>query len=109
MKQIEENKLLLIKNTNLIFHFKGKINQKFIDALNIEYKTLNKCKSLIILNDKKEVLKYESLHNHIEKEIDVSISVAKHKIKEEIKKNSILIDIKHKHIFNRNGTYMSRI
>ena len=27
-----------------------------------EYKTLNKCKSLIILNDKKEVLKYESLH-----------------------------------------------
>ena len=28
-------KLLLIKNTNLNFHFKGKINQKFIDALNI--------------------------------------------------------------------------
>ncbi|KAG4088723.1 hypothetical protein H8356DRAFT_1361693 [Neocallimastix lanati (nom. inval.)] len=59
-----------------------------------EYKTLNKCKSLIILNDKKEVLKYESLHNHLEKEIDVSISVAKHKIKEEIKKNSIPMDIK---------------
>ena len=97
MKQIEEmNKLLLIKNTNLIFHFKGKINQKFIDALN---KTLNKCKSLIILNDKKVVLKYESLHNHLEKEIDVSISVAKHKIKEEIKKNSIPMDIKPKHIF----------
>ena len=90
------NKLLLIKNTNLIFHFKGKINQKFIDALN---KTLNKCKSLIILNDKKVVLKYESLHNHLEKEIDVSISVAKHKIKEEIKKNSIPMDIKPKHIF----------
>ncbi|KAG4105542.1 hypothetical protein H8356DRAFT_1405925 [Neocallimastix lanati (nom. inval.)] len=65
-----------------------------------EYKTLNKCKSLIILNDKKEVLKYESLHNHLEKEIDVSISVAKHKIKEEIKKNSIPMDIKPKHIFN---------
>ena len=32
------NKLLLIKNTNLIFHFKGKINQKFIDALNIRLK-----------------------------------------------------------------------
>ncbi|KAL6601120.1 hypothetical protein U3516DRAFT_802289 [Neocallimastix sp. 'constans'] len=92
------NKLLLIKNTNLIFHFKGKINQKFIDAL--KYKTLNKCKSLIILNDKKEVLKYKSLHNHLEKEIDVSISVAKHKIKEEIKKNSIPMDIKPKHIFN---------
>ncbi|ORY70701.1 hypothetical protein LY90DRAFT_504035 [Neocallimastix californiae] len=65
-----------------------------------EYKTLNKCKSLIISNDKKEVLKYESLHNHLEKEIDVSISVAKHKIKEEIKKNSIPMDIKPKHIFN---------
>ncbi|KAL6604735.1 hypothetical protein U3516DRAFT_668185 [Neocallimastix sp. 'constans'] len=65
-----------------------------------EYKTLNKCKSLIILNDKKEVLKYESLHNHLEKEIDVSISVAEHKIKEEIKKNSIPMDIKPKHIFN---------
>ncbi|KAL6590633.1 hypothetical protein U3516DRAFT_674535, partial [Neocallimastix sp. 'constans'] len=47
-----------------------------------------------------EVLKYESLHNHLEKEIDVSISVAKHKIKEEIKKNSIPMDIKPKHIFN---------
>ncbi|KAG4090779.1 hypothetical protein H8356DRAFT_1430878 [Neocallimastix lanati (nom. inval.)] len=55
-----------------------------------EYKTLNKCKSLIILNDKKEVLNYESLHNHLEKEIDVSISVAKHKIKEEIKKIQFL-------------------
>ncbi|KAG4097815.1 hypothetical protein H8356DRAFT_1425223 [Neocallimastix lanati (nom. inval.)] len=65
-----------------------------------EYKTLNKCKSLIILNNKKEVLKNESLHNHLEKEIDVSISIAKHKIKEEIKKNSIPMDIKPKHIFN---------
>ncbi|KAL6612257.1 hypothetical protein U3516DRAFT_798575 [Neocallimastix sp. 'constans'] len=65
-----------------------------------EYKTLNKCKSLIILNDKKEVLKYESLHNHLEKEIDVSILIAKHKIKEEIKKNSIPMDIKPKHILN---------
>ncbi|ORY28868.1 hypothetical protein LY90DRAFT_513015 [Neocallimastix californiae] len=34
------------------------------------------------------------------KEIDVPISVAKHKIKEEIKKNSIPMDIKPKHIFN---------
>ncbi|KAG4082174.1 hypothetical protein H8356DRAFT_1435863 [Neocallimastix lanati (nom. inval.)] len=98
MKQIEEmNKLLLIKNTNLIFHFKGKISKIYRCT---EYMTLNKCKSLIILNDKKEVLKYESLHNHLEKEIDVSISVAKHKIKEEIRKNSIPMVIKPKHIFN---------
>ncbi|KAG4086207.1 hypothetical protein H8356DRAFT_1330727 [Neocallimastix lanati (nom. inval.)] len=31
-----------------------------------EYKTLNKCKSFIILNDNKEVLNYESSHNHPE-------------------------------------------
>ncbi|KAG4092905.1 hypothetical protein H8356DRAFT_1321662 [Neocallimastix lanati (nom. inval.)] len=67
------------------------IKIEIINAL--KYKTLNKCKSLIILNDKKEVLKYKSLHNHLEKEID-------HKIKEEIKKNSIPMDIKPKHIFN---------
>ncbi len=30
----------------------------------IEYKTLNKCKSFIILNDKKEIIEYESSHNH---------------------------------------------
>jgi len=111
MKQIEEmNKLLLIKNTNLIFHFKGKISKIYRCT---EYMTLNKWKSLIILNDKKEVLKYESLHNHLEKEIDVSISVAKHKIKEEIRKNSIPMVIKPKHIFNavsqEMGAYMSRI
>ena len=55
-----------------------------------KYKTLNKCKSLIILNDKKEVLKYESLHNHLEKEIDVSISVAKHKIRKKLGKIQFL-------------------
>jgi len=28
--------IIINKSTNLIFHFKGKINQKFIDALNIK-------------------------------------------------------------------------
>ena len=32
-----------------------------------EYRTINKCKSFIILNDKKEILKHESLYNHLEK------------------------------------------
>jgi len=31
----------------------------------------NKCKSFIILNDKKEILKYDSSHYHPEKEYDV--------------------------------------
>jgi len=94
---MEDNIEIEISETNrgneqIIINKKYKFNFSFQrkDKLKIyrctEYKTLNKCKSLIILNDKKEVLKYESLHNHLEKEIDVSISVAKHKIKEEIKK-----------------------
>ncbi|KAG4091137.1 hypothetical protein H8356DRAFT_1295285 [Neocallimastix lanati (nom. inval.)] len=46
----------------------------------------NKCKSFIILNDKKEILKYDSSHNHPEKEYDVSLSIMKHKIKDGIEK-----------------------
>ncbi|KAG4101048.1 hypothetical protein H8356DRAFT_1034900 [Neocallimastix lanati (nom. inval.)] len=90
--------IIINKKHKFNFSFQRKDKSKIYRCT--EYKTLNKCKSLIILNDKKEVLKYESLHNHLEKEIDVSISVAKHKIKEEIKKNSIPMDIKLKHIFN---------
>ncbi|KAG4092118.1 hypothetical protein H8356DRAFT_1406358 [Neocallimastix lanati (nom. inval.)] len=89
--------IIINKKYKFNFSFQRKDKSKIYRCT--EYKTLNKCKSLIILNDKKEVLKYESLHNHLEKEIDVSISVAKHKIKEEIKKNSIPMDIKPKHIF----------
>ncbi|KAG4095225.1 hypothetical protein H8356DRAFT_1399520 [Neocallimastix lanati (nom. inval.)] len=87
--------IIINKKHKFNFSFQRKDKSKIYRCT--EYKTINKCKSLIILNDKKEVLKYESLHNHLEKEIDVSISVAKHKIKEEIKKNSIIKPI---HIFN---------
>ncbi|KAL6590017.1 hypothetical protein U3516DRAFT_675049 [Neocallimastix sp. 'constans'] len=90
--------IIINKKHKFNFSFQRKDKSKIYRCT--EYKTLNKCKSLIILNYKKEVLKYESLHNHLEKEIDVSISVAKHKTKEEIKKHSILMDIKPKHIFN---------
>ena len=45
----------------------------------------NKCKSYIVLN-KKEILKYDSLHNHPEKEYDISLSIMKHKIKDGIEK-----------------------
>ena len=72
---MEDNiKIEIISETNrgneqIIINKKHKFNFSFQrkDKLKIyrctEYKTLNKCKSLIILNDKKEVLKYESLHN----------------------------------------------
>ncbi|KAL6591675.1 hypothetical protein U3516DRAFT_805561 [Neocallimastix sp. 'constans'] len=49
----------------------------------------NKCKSFIILNDKKEILKYDSSHNYPKKEYDVSLSIMKHKIKNGIEKCSI--------------------
>jgi len=71
---------------------KKKIILKNIDGT--EYKILNKCKSFIILNNTKIILKYRSLYNHFEKEFDTSISIAKHKIKDEIKKNSIPLNIK---------------
>ncbi|KAL6611075.1 hypothetical protein U3516DRAFT_799271 [Neocallimastix sp. 'constans'] len=50
---------------------------------------INKCKSFIILNDKKEILKYDSSHNHPEKEYDISLPMMKHKIKDGIEKSSI--------------------
>ncbi len=65
-----------------------------------EYKTLNKCKSFIILYDKKEILKYESLHNHLEKEFSASISTVKHKIKDQIRKSLTPCDIKPKRLFD---------
>jgi len=63
--------------------------------------TLNKCTSFIILNDKKEILKYESLPNNLEKEFDVSIAIVKYKIKDEIRKRSIPLGIRPKRIFNK--------
>ncbi|KAL6612997.1 hypothetical protein U3516DRAFT_868938, partial [Neocallimastix sp. 'constans'] len=50
------------------------------------------------------VTKYESLHNHLD---NVSISIVKHKIKDKIRKSSILLGIKPELIFN--GIYMSLI
>ncbi|KAL6607430.1 hypothetical protein U3516DRAFT_814574 [Neocallimastix sp. 'constans'] len=66
-----------------------------------EYKTLNKCKSFIILNDNKKVLNYDSSHNHPGNEINASKSLIKHKIKDEIKKSLIPSDIKSKRIFDK--------
>ncbi|KAG4083742.1 hypothetical protein H8356DRAFT_1064516 [Neocallimastix lanati (nom. inval.)] len=60
----------------------------------------NKCKSYIILN-KKEILKYDSLHNHPEKEYDISLSIMKHKIKDGIEKSSIPYGIKIKPLYNK--------
>jgi len=61
----------------------------------------NKRKSFIILNDKKEILKYDSSHNHPEKEYDVYLFIMKHKIKDGIEKSSIPYGIKIKHLYNK--------
>ncbi|KAL6600050.1 hypothetical protein U3516DRAFT_670119 [Neocallimastix sp. 'constans'] len=67
----------------------------------IEYKTLNKCKSYIIFNDEKEILKYDGVHNHFEQEFNAALSLTKYRIKKEIKKSSIPFNIKPKRVFNQ--------
>ncbi|OUM57106.1 hypothetical protein PIROE2DRAFT_18006 [Piromyces sp. E2] len=66
-----------------------------------KYKTLYKCKSFIVSNDKKEVSEYKDYHNHPGKKLDVSISLVKHKIKDEMKKSSIPSYLKPNLIFNK--------
>ena len=108
---MEENLNIEISETNrgkkqIILNKKYKYNfsKKKKDNTDVyrctEYKTLNKCKSFINLNDKNEVLDYECSHNHPEKEIEVSISLVKHKIKDKIRKSSISSDLKTKRIFD---------
>ncbi|KAG4091499.1 hypothetical protein H8356DRAFT_1430349 [Neocallimastix lanati (nom. inval.)] len=65
-----------------------------------KYKTVKKCKSYIILNDNNKVIKYENKHTHPGKEYDASVSIVKHKMKNEIRKTSIPFDINPKHIYN---------
>ncbi|ORY29578.1 hypothetical protein LY90DRAFT_512823 [Neocallimastix californiae] len=65
-----------------------------------EYKTVKKCKSYIILNDNNKVINYENKHTHPGKEYDAYVSIVKHKMKNEIRKTSILFDINPKNIYN---------
>ncbi|KAL6604341.1 hypothetical protein LY90DRAFT_507256 [Neocallimastix californiae] len=69
----------------------------------------NKCKSFIILNDKKKIFKYDNSHNHPEKEYDVSLSIMKHKIKDGIEKSSIPFGIKIKPLYNKISIEMGLI
>ena len=64
-----------------------------------EYKTIKKCKSLVILKGDKDIIKYEDNHNHLEKETAAFISLAKHLIKEEINKSSNKFEIHPKNIY----------
>ncbi|KAG4099318.1 hypothetical protein H8356DRAFT_1666667 [Neocallimastix lanati (nom. inval.)] len=46
----------------------------------------------------KKLIKYENKHTHPGKEYDASVSIIKHKMKNEIRKTSIPFDINPKHI-----------
>ncbi|ORY25144.1 hypothetical protein LY90DRAFT_514304 [Neocallimastix californiae] len=93
-----EEQIIINKQYKFNFSHSRKDNSKVYKCT--EYKKNNKCKSFIILNNEKEILKYESLHNHPGNEYSVSLSVMKHKIKDEIKKHSNPFDIKRKRLYN---------
>ncbi|ORX64099.1 hypothetical protein BCR32DRAFT_287330 [Anaeromyces robustus] len=93
-----KKQLIINKKYKFNFSLKKKDNSKVYRCT--KYKTVNKYKSFIILNDKNEILKYESFHNHLEKEFDASLSLIKHKIKEEIRKSTIPMDLKPRRIYN---------
>ncbi|KAG4094505.1 hypothetical protein H8356DRAFT_1693819, partial [Neocallimastix lanati (nom. inval.)] len=48
----------------------------------------------------KKLIKYENKHTHPGKEYDASVSIVKHKMKNEIRKTSIPFDINPKYIYN---------
>jgi len=75
---MEENLKIEFSETNrgkeqVIINRKFKFNFSTLKKNNskvyiwTEYRTKNKCKSFIILNNKKEILKYKDLQNHLEK------------------------------------------
>ncbi|OUM61312.1 hypothetical protein PIROE2DRAFT_12733 [Piromyces sp. E2] len=86
-----KEQIIINRKYNINFSNTRKNNSEIYKCT--EYKTLNKCKSFIILNDKKEILKYEGSYYHLEKGFEVSISLTKHKLKDEIKKSSNSFDI----------------
>jgi len=108
---MEENLTVYISESNkgeeqIIINNQYKFNISHIRKDNskvykcTEYKKKNKCNSFIILSNDKKVLKYDSSHNHPENEYSVSLSIMKHKIKDEIKKYSNPFDIKRKRLYN---------
>ncbi|KAG4099454.1 hypothetical protein H8356DRAFT_1389663 [Neocallimastix lanati (nom. inval.)] len=67
--------------------------------LNIEFSETNRGKEQDVLNTDQKI-NYEDLHNHLEKECNASISLTKHRIKEEIRKCSTPFYIRPRGIFN---------
>ena len=89
----------LIINRKYKYNFSRKLKNSEVYRCT-EYKTSNNCKSSIKINDNNVITEYKSEHNHLEKKFEASISITKHKINEEIRKSSIPMDLKPKHIYN---------
>jgi len=71
------------KKNQIIVNKKYKFNLWYITNSTkcTEYKTVKKCKSYIILNDNNKVIKYENKNTYPGKEYDASVSIVKHKMK----------------------------
>jgi len=105
-----KEQIIINKNYKFNFSYIRKDNSKVYECT--EYKKINKCKYYIILNDKKEILKYDSSYNsynHPKKEYDVSLFIMKHKIKDGVEKSSIPFGIKIKSLYNKISNEMGLI
>jgi len=58
---------------------KRKDNSKKKKNKCIEYKTLNKCPSFIILNNENQILEYDDSHNHLENKFETAKLIVKKK------------------------------
>jgi len=101
INETKRGKEQIIINKKFKYNYSYSKKNKSKEYRCTEYKTLNKCISYIILNDEKEILKYDGIHNHFKQEFNAVLSLTKYKIKKEIKNSSIPFKIKPKRVFNQ--------
>jgi len=69
ISETNRGKEQIIINRKYKFNLSSKRKDNSKIYICVEYRTLNRCKSFIILNDKYEILDYDSSHNHLEKNL----------------------------------------
>ena len=107
--ETQRGKEQLIVNKKYLYNFshENKDKSKFYRCT--EYKTKFKCNSTIILNKDNSILKYNEWHNHPGKKLDASKSILKHKIKNEIRKNTNPFNLKPRNLYNELSQNMGLI
>ena len=83
------------------FNFLYKMADNTVKYRCTHYKTDYECKSFVIINDKKEIIKYYNKHNHLEENHNAKMSLLKHDLYESIRKNEFSLGTKPKFIFNK--------